>query len=110
MLKRKIEIGSAAAVALTLMLAAPRVAHAEENEEAAPTSWLVHTPSPLDLSLPVTALVRAGSTQSPIALLPTRSPTEIKLSRGGIIAIVIGGIAAVVLGVVVVTHGFKPAH
>jgi hypothetical protein len=103
MVKRKID-HVAAVITLVSVLAAPRVARAEETTE---TSWLVSTPQPVDLSLRLASRdIDKTFSRSPLALVP-RGPEEIKLSRGGIIAIVIGGVIAVTLGVIVIA---KPPH
>lgn len=107
----------AASLALTLVLAMPEGAHAEEREapaqevaEAAPPIAAGVIPG-LGLLAPHLALARAGAqpVRSPLALFaPT--PEEIRLSHGAKTAIIVTAIvvgALIVVGLVAIS---RPGH
>jgi hypothetical protein len=108
----------AAGLAAVLVLQTPIRALADESvvADAPPTadapSWLVRSPTSLDLRAPLPApvdvvgearaLARQAALPSPFA----RPPADIRLSTGVIVLIVVGGV--LLLGLVVVSAG--PHH
>ena len=104
---------SVAAVVVLTLVAQPLSAQAQvraSTEEQAPVQWIREVPTPIGLP-PLKDIVSTPSlTTAPAASWFATKPAPVRLSKGAITAIVIGGVILVVLVVAGVAVLGKPGR